>query len=141
MSCENSPVPEPTSGEPHCGRSINQSSRVPNATSEMLGQSLSGISRPLNTTSAVPSGQEASAPDISTLSETRIESLAQTRREGINQDTGETLLEEVLPERGPTTGGIGITLFGENFPAVPLYVGFGENWARAVSYAQRHYSF
>ena len=105
----------------------------------MLGQSLSGISRSLNTTLAVPSGQGASAPDISALSETRIEPPAHTRGEGINQDTGETLLKEVLPGRGPTTGGKRVVLFGENFPAVPLYVGFGDNWVRAVSYAQHHY--
>ena len=150
MSCENAPIPRslgPTSGEPHCGRSMNQSSRVPNTTSETLGQSLSGTSRPLNTTSGVPSqpsqpsGQGASAPDIPILSETRIESPAHSRGEGINQATGETFLEEVDPGRGPTTGGIRIALFGENFPAVPLYVGFGDNWVRAVSYAQRHYSF
>ena len=147
MSCASASVLRslgPTSGGPHCGRSINQYSRVPKATSEMLGQSLSGISRPLNTTSAVPSRQRASAPDISTLSETsqlRIESPAHPCGEGINQDTDETLLEGVVPEKGPTTGGTHFALFGENFPAVPLYVCFGDNWVRAVSYAQRHYPF
>ena len=71
----------------------------------------------------------------------RFESPAHTRDEGINQDTDETVLEEVVPEKGPTTGGTHLALFGENFPAVPLYVCFGDNWVRAVSYAQGHYPF
>ena len=139
MSRENAPVPRslgPTSGEPHCG--MNQSSRVPAATSQMLSQNSSDIPRPLNTSSAVPSGQGASIPDVSTPSEAsrlQMESPANTRNEGINQNTGETLLEEVVPGKGRTTGKVDIVLFGENFPSGPLYVGFGDNWTRAVSYA------
>jgi len=45
----------------------------------------------------------------------------------------ETFIEEVSPERGPVTGGINIIILGENFPSTPLYVAFGNNWARAVS--------
>ena len=148
MYCEGAPVPRslgPTSGEPHCGpSSINQSSRVPEATTQMLSQNSSGTSRALNTPSTVPSGQGASAPDMSTPSESsrlQIGSPAHTRNEGMNQNTGETLLEEVVPERGPTTGRIQIFLAGENFPVVPLYVRFGENWARTVSYSWYHYPF
>ena len=70
-----------------------------------------------------------------------MESPAHTRTEGVNQTTDETLLEEIDPEKGPTTGGIRVALFGENFPAVPLYVGFGDNWVRAVSYAPFHCPF
>ena len=145
MSCENVSVPRslgPTSGEPHGGHSVNQSSRIPEATSQMLSQSSSGTSRAPNTSSAVPSGQGASTPDVPTPPETsrlQIESPAHTRNEGINQNTGETLLEEVVPYKGPTTGRTQIVLFGENFPAVPLYIRFGDNWARAVSYAWYHY--
>ena len=147
MPCENVSIPRslgPTSGEPHCRREISQASRVPEATSRMLSQSSSGISRPLNTSSAVPSGQGASPPSVSIPSETprlQIESTTHTRNEGINQITGETVLDEVDPERGPTTGGIRIALFGGRFPAVPLYVGFGDNWVRAVSYVRYHYPF
>ena len=147
MSCENASVPrshELTYGEPHCGHNISQASRVPEATSQILSQGSSGVSRTLNTSSAAPSGRGGSAHDTSIPSETsrlQIESPAHTRNEGINQITDETLLEEVDPEKGPTTGGIRVALFGENFPAVPLYVGFGDNWVRAVSYAQKHYPF
>ena len=140
-SCDNASAPrslEPTSSEPHCGRSVNQSSRIPEATSQMLSQSSSGRSRPLDASSAVPLGQGVGAPGISTPSETsqlQIESPAHTRNEGTSQNVSGTLLEEVVPEKGPTTGRTQIVLFGENFPAVPLYVRFGDNWARAVSYA------
>ena len=140
ISCENASVghsPGPTSDEPRGGRSVNQSSRIPEATSQMLGQSSSGTSRPLNTSSSVPlGGQGAGAPDISVPPETsqlQIESPTHTRNEGISQSMGETLLNEVVPEKGPTTGGICVALFGKNFPAIPLYVCFGENWVRAVS--------
>jgi len=143
MSCEGASVPcslGPTSGEPHYGRSINTASRVPEASSQMLGQNSSGTSRASNIPSTMPSGRGGSAPDISSPAETsrlQIGSLSRTRNEGMNQ----VLLEEVNPERGPTTGGITVALFGENFPAVPLYICFGDKWVRAVSYAQYHYPF
>ena len=147
MSCENPSVSRSlgsTSGEPRYERSRSHAFRVPEITSQMLSQSALVIPRPLNTSSAVPSGQGRSAPDISIPPEApqlQIESPAHTRNEGVNQNTRETLLEEVDPERGPTTGGIRVALFGENFPTVPLYVWFGSNWVRAVSYAQYHYPF
>jgi hypothetical protein len=50
-----------------------------------------------------------------------------------SQAPNEILLEEVLPERSPTAGGIHVAIFGENFPSTPLYVVFGDNWVRAVS--------
>jgi len=143
MSCEDASVLctlGPSLGEPHCGGSINAACRVPEATSQMLGQSASGTSQALNTSSTVPSGQGGSAPDIPRPAETsrlQIGSPSHTRNEGMNP----ILLEEVDPERGPTTGGIRVALFGENFPAVPLYVWFGNNWVRAVSYVRYHYPF
>src|SRR5258706_7565144 len=147
MPCETASIPGslgPTSGEPHYGRSIHQASRVPEVTSQMLSQNSSGTSQAPNTSSAVPSGQGTSPPDISTpseLSRLQVESPVITRNEGINQNTGDTLLQEVSPERGPMTGGMRMGLFGENFPAVPLFVGFGDKWVRAVSYARYHYPF
>lgn len=141
MPCENAPIPSslgPTSGEPHDGRSINQSSRVPETTSHILSQNSSGTSQAPNTSSAVPSGQGTSGPNISTPSESsrlQAELPVNTRNEGVTQITGETSLEDVVPDKGPTTGRIQIVLFGENFPDVPLYVLFGDNWARTVSYA------
>jgi len=140
MSCENASVScsfGPSSGEPHSGRSINPASRVPEATSQMLGQSSSGTSRASNTSSTVPSGQGGSAPDISRPAETsrlQIGSPSHTRNEGMIQIS----LEEVSPDKGPTTGGIQLYLIGKNFPDVPLHVCFGHVWVRAVSYAQYH---
>ena len=110
----------------------------------MLSQNSSGVSRPLNTSPAVPSGQGARAPDIPIPPETpqlQTESPTHTRNEGTNQIAVETLLQEVDPEKGPMTGGIRVVLFGENFPVVPLYVCFGDNWVRAVSSARYHYPF
>jgi len=110
----------------------------------MLSQNSSGTSRALNTPSVVPSGQGSSAPVVSIPPETsqvQIDSPAHTHNEAINQNMGATVLEEAVPERGPTTGRKQIVLFGENFPAVPLYVRFGDNWARAVSYAWYHCPF
>jgi len=144
MSCENASVPfsfGPTSSEPYGGGGMNQSSRIPE---EILSQNSSGTSRALNTPSAVPSGQGGSAPVVSTPSEApqvQIESPAHTHNESINQNTGATVLEEVVPTKGPMTGGVPIALFGENFPAGPLYVCFGDNWARAVRYAWYHCPF
>ena len=141
MHCENESVPRPlvpTSGEPQY-ENINQASNVLEGTSQILSQNSSETSQALNTSSAVPSGRGTSAPDISTPSESsrlQAESPVRTRNEGRDQITGETLLEEVVPEKGPTTGRIEIVLFGENFPVVPLFVLFGDNWARAVSYAR-----
>ena len=125
-------VNAPTSTEPHYGRGINRSSRVPEPPSPMLSQNLSGIPRVFKTSSAMPSGQ----PETSQL---QVESLVNTRKDGIDQLRGETLLERTVPQKGPMIGGIEINLWGQNFPAVPLYVHFGDNWAGAVSYARYHY--
>ena len=84
----------------------------------------------------MPSGQGSSAPDISIPSETsrlQIEAPVHTRNEGTDQISGEPLLEEVVPQKGPTIGGIHIDLWGQNFPAVPIFVRFGDNCVRAVS--------
>ena len=137
MSYANASVPRShrfTLGEPPCGRSTSQGSRVPGVTLRIPNQGPSGTSRPHNSSSAVPSGQGGSLLD-------QIESPPHTRNEDIDQDTDEILLEEVIPEKGPMTGGIGIALFGENFPDVPLYVGFGDNWVPAVSHTRYHYPF
>jgi len=67
---------------------------------------------------------------------TTIESMALTgdlRHRPANPPAA-TLMEEVSPERGPVTGGMHITIFGENFPSTPLFVAFGNNWVRAVSH-------
>lgn len=146
-SCEISSVPrvlEPTSGEPHCGGGINQPSRGPGATSQMSTQSILGIPRVLNTPPVVPSGQGCGVPGVSIQcgpSQLGVESPVNTSNEGINQNTSDTRVQEVSPRRGPMTGGMDIVLFGERFPAFPLYVGFGDKWVRAVSYARYHYPF
>ena len=143
MPCAIASVLEPTSGGPHCGRGIHQSSRVPEATSQMLSQDSSGTSQDHNTSSAMPSGQGGSAPGISIPSDTSqlpIVSPAHTRNEGIDQIRGETLLE-VVPQKGPTTRGIHIHLGGQNIPAVSISVRFGDDCVRVVSYARYHYPF
>jgi len=136
------PVPQSlgsTSSRPQGCRSVNQASGVPEATIRVLSESSSGTSGGPNTPSALPSGQGSSAPYITIPSETsrsQIEAPARTCNEGINQTADETFLEEVVPEKGPMIGGIRIVILGENFPAVPLYVGFGNNWVRVVSCAR-----
>ena len=92
----------------------------------------------------MPSGQGPSAPDIPTPPESsrlQAESPEHTRNEGIDQIRGETLLERAVPQTGPMIGGIEINLWGQNFPDVLLYVRFGDNCVRAVSYARYHYPF
>ena len=64
----------------------------------------------------------------------RVEEPEGSRSGGTNRVPSEILLEEVLPDNGPTTGGIPIAIFGESFPPTPLYVAFGNNWVRAVSH-------
>ena len=92
----------------------------------------------------MPSGQGPSAPDISTppeLSRLQADSPEHTRNEVVDQNRGETLLEEVVPQKGSTTGGIHVDLWGQNFPDVQLYARFGDNCVRVVSYARYHYPF
>ena len=75
----------------HRGRSMNQSPRIPEATSQILSRKSSGMSWPLNTSSStssvVPTAQGASVPDISAPSETSLlqtKSPAHTPNEDIN---------------------------------------------------------
>ena len=44
------------------------------------------------------------------------------------------VIERVIPDRGPATGGPDIGIWGSNFPTdeMPLYARFGDNFARAV---------
>jgi hypothetical protein len=128
-----------TSGEPQCYRNVNQASGVPETTSQVLSESSSGTSGAPNTPSVIPSGQGSSAPYMPIPSDrSQNEVPARACSEGINQTAEDTFLEEVVPEKGPMIGGIPIIILGENFPAVPLYVGFGKNWVRAVSRARYH---
>ena len=46
-----------------------------------------------------------------------------------------TEVEEVSPDKGPTTGGVRITILGYNFPSVRLYVRFGDIITCTVSEA------
>jgi hypothetical protein len=133
-----------TSGEPQCYRNVNQPSGVPETTSHVLSESSSGTSGAPNAPSVIPSGQGSSAPYMpipSDLSRSQNELPVRTCSEGINQTAEETFLEEVVPAKGPMIGGIPIIILGENFPAVPLYVGFGNNWVRAVSRARYRSSY
>ena len=48
-----------------------------------------------------------------------------------------TEVEEVVPHKGPTTGGVSIIILGFNFPSAPLYIRFGGFITRTVSEALR----
>jgi hypothetical protein len=50
-------------------------------------------------------------------------------------DGRDLVIEKVVPNRGPKTGGPEIGIWGSNFPTnyMPLYARFGDNFARAVS--------
>ena len=48
-----------------------------------------------------------------------------------------TEVEEVWPDRGPTTGGVPLMIIGNNFPSGRLYVRFGDSITCAVSEALR----
>ena len=62
-----------------------------------------------------------------------IDPSARDSQQGVDNIRGETLLEEVVPQKGPTTGGTRINLWGQNLPANPIFVRFGDNCVRAVS--------
>ena len=49
-------------------------------------------------------------------------------------DVQGVVVEKVVPNRGPTSGGPEVCILGSNFPTdqVPLYARFGDNFARAV---------
>jgi len=132
MSPENAPV------LPHSIASTS-SERINQSTSQMSSQESSRGPEAPNTHLAASSGQGSSGPDRSIPSETsgsQIEAPARTRSENTNRIAEETFLEEVDPEKGPMTGGIHVAIFGENFPEIPLYVWFGDNWVRAVSHVE-----
>jgi hypothetical protein len=132
--------PGPISGEPQYGPRINQASRVPDAPSQMLGESSERSGAP---NIHIPVGEGGSGPYIVIASETpqlQIEASASTLNGGIDQIADAISLEEVVPFKGPMIGGITIVILGKNFPDAPLFVGFGSNWARAVSHARYHSS-
>jgi hypothetical protein len=129
-------VPGSISVEPQGAHGVRQASGVHQPTSQISNESTSGTSGVHDTLSALPSGQGSNVPNLLMplmASQLQVEEPEGTRSRDTNQTPNETFLEEVLPERGPTTGGIHVAIFGENFPSTPLYVAFGDNWVRAVS--------
>ena len=123
--------------EPQYGRGLSQTSGVPPHSSQVSNESSSGTSGVHDAPSTLHSGQEGSVPNLLmplTTPPLNVEEPEDTHSGDTNQALSEVFLEEVLPEKGPTTGGIHIAIFGENFPSTPLYVGFGDNWVRAVSH-------
>jgi hypothetical protein len=120
--------------QPQCGHGVSQ---APQPTSYISNESSSGTSGIPDTLSALPSGQRSGVPNLlmpPTSSQLRVEEPEGPRSGDANQAPNESFLEEVLPEKGPMTGGIHIAIFGENFPSTPLYAVFGHNWVRVVSY-------
>jgi hypothetical protein len=119
----------PILAESQSGRSANQASRVSGVTQPPLSGSSSGTS---GASSAMPSGQ-GGRPIPPETPQPRTDTPASDCNEGSNDVGDEIFLKDVVPKKGPMTGGIDIVIFGENFPDIPLYVGFGNNWVRAVS--------
>ena len=123
--------------EPQCAGGLSQASGVPLQSSQISNKSSSGTSAVHDAPPALHSGQESSVPNLLmplTTPQLNVEEPEDTHNGDTNQAPNEAFLEEVLPEKGPTTGGVHIAIFGENFPSIPLYVAFGDNWVRAVSY-------
>ena len=123
--------------EPQCGRGKSQASGGPLHSSQISNEGSSGTSGVHDAPSALHAGQGSSVPNLLmplTTPQVNVEGPEDTHSGDTNQVLNEIFLEEVLPEKGPTTGGIHIAIFGENFPSTPLYVAFGDNWVRAVSY-------
>ena len=127
-------VPRPTSPEPQCGHGESQACQP---TSQVPNESSSGTPGAPDALSALPPGQGRSVPDLRMPlmpSQLPVEESECTHSRDTYQAPNEIFLEEVFPEKGPTTGGIKIAVLGENFPATPLFVGFGDRWVRAVSH-------
>ena len=127
-------IPGSTSVEPRCGRGVSKASGAPIHASQISNESSSGTSGVPDAPSALQGSGVPNLPMPLTTSQLRVEEPEGTRDGDTNQAPNEIFLEEVLPDRGPTTGGIHIAIFGENFPSTPLHVAFGDNWVRAVSY-------
>jgi len=131
--------PRTISVEPQYGPGVSQASGAPPPTSQISNESSSAASGIPDALSALHSRQGSGVPDLLiplSTSQSRVEEPEDTHSGDTNQppNSNEIFLEEVLPEKGPMTGGIHIALFGENFPSIPLYAWFGDNWVRAVSY-------
>ena len=130
-----------TTGEPQREHSVNQAPRTPESTPKGLNSSASGIFRAPITPPALSSRQEASAElMLSGPPQLEPEGPSSTQNRELNQLAEETCVELVVPGEGPTTGGEDIAILGKNFPAVPLYVWFGGNSSRAVSFVRYHLS-
>jgi hypothetical protein len=122
--------------EPQCGSGVNKASEVPQPTSQISNESSSGTSGVPDVPSALPSGQGSSIHDLRMplgTPQLQVEEPQGTHHGGTNQAPNEIVLEEVVPEKGPMTGGKHIIMLGENFPATPLYAAFGDKWVRVVS--------
>jgi len=117
--------------DPQCRHGVGQAPGVPHPTSGISNESSSGTSGAPDALSALPSGEGRSVP--LTTSQLQVDEPEGTHNGDTNQAPNDIFLEEVLPEKGPMTGGIHVAIFGENFRSTPLYVVFGENWVRAVS--------
>ncbi len=118
-------------------RGESPASGVPQPTSQVPNECSSGTPGAPDALSALPARQGSSVPDLLMPlmpSQFRVQGPEGTHSRGTRQASSEIFLEEVLPEKGPTTGGIRIAILGENFPSTPLYVGFGDSWVRAVSH-------
>ena len=129
-------------------------SQFPPAPQESLGQaSFTSPNRPLAgvtaTTDSTSSGTSAAAEtSLSSVSDRRGQQQAlsvRDSRSGVPETSpaeGEadptvlaTEVEEVVPHKGPTTGGVPIIILGNNFPSVRLYVRFGSFITCTVSEA------
>jgi len=127
---------ESISIEPQGGRGVSQASRIHQSTSHISNESSSGTSGVPDTLSALNPGQGSSVHNLLmplTTPQLQVEEPEGIHSGDASQVPNEIFLEEVVPEKGPITGGIHIIILGENFPSTPLHVAFGDNWVRAVS--------
>ena len=101
-----------------------------------------------STSSGTSAAAETSLSSVSSVSDRRGQQQASSFRDGRRRplenpsaegDVDPTELsaevEEVVPHKGPTTGGVDIIILGFNFPSTPLYIRFGDSITRTVSEA------
>ena len=99
-----------------------------------------------STSSGTSAAAETSLSSVSSVSDRRGQQQASSFRDGRRrplenppaEDEADptdlsTEVEEVVPHKGPTTGGVSIIILGFNFPSAPLYIRFGGFITRTVS--------
>ena len=117
-----------------------------NQTTSILSNRSLGSVDTNSTSSGTSAAAESSLSSVSSVSGRRgqqaLSSRDDRRRPPENSPAeGEadltTEVQEVVPDKGPTTGNVPIIIFGNNFPSGQLYVRFGDAITYTVSEALR----